>query len=99
MGFEPTTPTLARLCSTPELHPLIIFQHIIVAGYAHNGLVRRLYGAWGLRMQQEFLTIAIQIKCNVKQITNSQFRLRSYKRLTTLITMTHTIDAGLARAH
>ena len=21
MGFEPTTPTLARLCSTPELHP------------------------------------------------------------------------------
>ena len=22
MGFEPTTPTLARLCSTPELHPL-----------------------------------------------------------------------------
>ena len=23
MGFEPTTPTLARLCSTPELHPLV----------------------------------------------------------------------------
>ena len=23
MGFEPTTPTLARLCSTPELHPLL----------------------------------------------------------------------------
>lgn len=23
-GFEPSTPTLARLCSTPELHPLII---------------------------------------------------------------------------
>ncbi len=22
-GFEPSTPTLARLCSTPELHPLI----------------------------------------------------------------------------
>ena len=22
MGFEPTTSTLARLCSTPELHPL-----------------------------------------------------------------------------
>ena len=22
MGFEPTTPTLARLCSTPELRPL-----------------------------------------------------------------------------
>ena len=22
MGFEPTTPTMARLCSTPELHPL-----------------------------------------------------------------------------
>ena len=21
MGFEPTTPTLARLCSTTELHP------------------------------------------------------------------------------
>jgi hypothetical protein len=21
MGFEPTTPTLARLCSTPELRP------------------------------------------------------------------------------
>ena len=20
-GFEPSTPTLARLCSTPELHP------------------------------------------------------------------------------
>ena len=23
MGFEPTTPTLARLCSTPELRPLL----------------------------------------------------------------------------
>ncbi len=22
MGFEPTTPTMARLCSTSELHPL-----------------------------------------------------------------------------
>ncbi len=26
MGFEPTTPTLARLCSTPELRPHQ-FQH------------------------------------------------------------------------
>ncbi len=25
MGFEPTTPTLARLCSTPELRPHHIF--------------------------------------------------------------------------
>ncbi len=24
MGFEPTTPTLARLCSTPELRPLLL---------------------------------------------------------------------------
>ncbi|BAQ46944.1 hypothetical protein Maq22A_c19370 [Methylobacterium aquaticum] len=23
-GFEPSTPTLARLCSTPELHPLTV---------------------------------------------------------------------------
>ncbi len=26
MGFEPTTPTLARLCSTPELHPHSVGQ-------------------------------------------------------------------------
>jgi hypothetical protein len=25
-GFEPSTPTLARLCSTPELHPLARHQ-------------------------------------------------------------------------
>jgi hypothetical protein len=25
-GFEPSTPTLARLCSTPELHPLAVFR-------------------------------------------------------------------------
>ena len=24
-GFEPSTPTLARLCSTPELRPRILF--------------------------------------------------------------------------
>ncbi len=27
MGFEPTTPTLARLCSTPELHPHPSFRN------------------------------------------------------------------------
>ena len=28
MGFEPTTPTLARLCSTPELHPHAPWQPV-----------------------------------------------------------------------
>ncbi len=50
MGFEPTTLTLARLCSTPELHPL----NKTVAGYAHSHLVRRLYGAWGSGMQRKY---------------------------------------------
>jgi hypothetical protein len=31
-GFEPSTPTLARLCSTPELHP-----HPILPGEAGLG--------------------------------------------------------------
>ena len=29
-GFEPSTPTLARLCSTPELHPLKIRRSGVV---------------------------------------------------------------------
>src|SRR5271168_1507355 len=40
-GFEPSTPTLARLCSTPELHP-----HPL-----DGGTVRRAYGATIARMQ------------------------------------------------
>ena len=33
-GFEPSTPTLARLCSTPELHPRpCIPQSLIAANY------------------------------------------------------------------
>ena len=32
MGFEPTTPTLARLCSTPELRPRHVTRHFIGAG-------------------------------------------------------------------
>ena len=33
-GFEPSTPTLARLCSTPELHPLtpVVAQALFPAG-------------------------------------------------------------------
>src|SRR5690606_31624018 len=43
MGFEPTTPTLARLCSTPELHPLT----------GPESPARRLYGVSPGGMQQE----------------------------------------------
>ena len=50
MGFEPTTPTLARLCSTPELHP-------------HDALrpaaPRRLYASTSASAQRPWsLTIA-----------------------------------------
>ena len=31
-GFEPSTPTLARLCSTPELHPLNPHRSGVVVG-------------------------------------------------------------------
>jgi hypothetical protein len=37
MGFEPTTPTLARLCSTPELHP----HHGIRRGSSGAGRIWR----------------------------------------------------------
>ncbi len=36
MGFEPTTPTLARLCSTPELHP-----HSVLGLMTETGKVRK----------------------------------------------------------
>ena len=32
MGFEPTTPTLARLCSTPELHPRSVMRLMTETG-------------------------------------------------------------------
>ncbi len=41
-GFEPSTPTLARLCSTPELHPLAPVISVRQA----------LYGLTTLRLQQ-----------------------------------------------
>ncbi len=41
MGFEPTTPTLARLCSTPELRPHGL--HIAACACTHRDQ-RRLYG-------------------------------------------------------
>ena len=54
MGFEPTTPTLARLCSTPELHPLTLIRGEVLSTQAAPTLwVRRLYGAWRGGMQQE----------------------------------------------
>ena len=37
-GFEPSTPTLARLCSTPELHPL--FALYVRAGYMPESSAR-----------------------------------------------------------
>ena len=45
MRFELTTPTLARLCSTPELRPLTRL----------TGVRPRLYGARAGRMQQAIL--------------------------------------------
>ena len=38
-GFEPSTPTLARLCSTPELRPLVTLTPARVI--AHPAEVRR----------------------------------------------------------
>src|SRR3954452_9533679 len=40
-GFEPSTPTLARLCSTPELRP-----RAAAAGAARRALPRRPGPAW-----------------------------------------------------
>jgi hypothetical protein len=36
-GFEPSTPTLARLCSTPELHPRPRAVHAANARRAQGG--------------------------------------------------------------
>ena len=41
MGFEPTTPTMARLCSTPELRP----HHVQDAGF--NALSKTLQAGDG----------------------------------------------------
>lgn len=38
-GFEPSTPTLARLCSTTELHPLINPSVPVVVGTVAPRLV------------------------------------------------------------
>ncbi len=40
MGFEPTTPTLARLCSTPELHP----HNVPAPGEVRPGIGGAVYG-------------------------------------------------------
>ncbi len=45
MGFEPTTPTLARLCSTPELHPLKNLNHFLPK--------QSLYGVGFSELQQK----------------------------------------------
>ena len=39
-GFEPSTPTLARLCSTPELRPLWRLCRLLVEA---TGWVRRVH--------------------------------------------------------
>ena len=44
-GFEPSTPTLARLCSTPELHPHPRMPR-------RRGAERLSYAKYGRRMQQ-----------------------------------------------
>ncbi len=52
-GFEPSTPTLARLCSTPELHPLNPHRSGVVDGPWAATLRRRaLYGPIDFQMQQ-----------------------------------------------
>ena len=52
-GFEPSTPTLARLCSTPELHPLNPHRSGVVGGPWAAALRRRaLYGPTDFQMQQ-----------------------------------------------
>jgi hypothetical protein len=45
-GFEPSTPTLARSCSTPELHPRPWDCRLLVTGD------RQTYAKCGPRMQQ-----------------------------------------------
>src|ERR1700690_2779902 len=45
-GFEPSTPTLARSCSTTELHPHPRDWRRVIAGNAQS------YAKCGLRMQQ-----------------------------------------------
>src|SRR5580698_8213284 len=39
-GFEPSTPTLARLCSTPELHPRP--EGETAAGRAYDAMITRM---------------------------------------------------------
>src|SRR4051794_1751554 len=52
-GFEPSTPTLARLCSTPELHPLNPHRSGVVGRTVGATLRRRaLYGLGAFQMQQ-----------------------------------------------
>ena len=41
MGFEPTTPTLARLCSTPELRPRSDPRLLSPSALARKGALRR----------------------------------------------------------
>lgn len=35
-GFEPSTPTLARLCSTPELHPQSALRYVLFTSIFHT---------------------------------------------------------------
>ena len=52
-GFEPSTPTLARLCSTPELHPLNPHRSGVVVRTVGATLRRRaLYRPNDFQMQQ-----------------------------------------------
>jgi hypothetical protein len=50
-GFEPSTPTLARLCSTPELRPLVRFGDDVLP--LHRG-VRRAFSETCSECQGEF---------------------------------------------
>ena len=55
-GFEPSTPTLARLCSTPELHPRSRCCHCGQHASRCDGIMQAVRPCkWGMKEARHFL--------------------------------------------
>lgn len=66
MGFEPTTPTLARLCSTPELHPLKNLNYFSSKRYLYGVGFSELQQKNNVSLDLFFVVLKIRIKIDFK---------------------------------
>ena len=80
MGFEPTTPTLARLCSTPELHPRGLSISRVFLGWTCQQLADRAFVALNTVIRLEQGLVAMTGGMLTVTDCRSRSPVRSYRR-------------------